>query len=99
MNDVPTNYVYSFAVFEEPDDTKKNKPLHLLEFCFTNQDGSSFETRMDISASIALIEQVTKRISGIIKRYPISDKSKDRRKNLDKVNEIPDNVTPIIDRL
>jgi hypothetical protein len=99
MKDIPTNYVYSFAVLEEPDDTKKNKPLHLLEFCFTNQDGSSFETRMDISASIALIEQVTKRISGIIKRYPISDKSKGRRKNLDKVKEIPDNVTPIIKKL
>jgi hypothetical protein len=91
MKDVPTNYVYSFVVVEESDNTKKNEPLNLLEFCFINQDGSSFETRMDISASIALIEQVTKRISDIINRYPISD--------TDKELKIPDNVTPIIKKL
>ena len=88
MKDLPDNYVYSFAVFEEPDNTKKNEPLNLLEFCFTNQDGSSFETTMDMSASIALVGQITKIASDIIKRYPISD--------LDEGEEIPDNVRPII---
>lgn len=88
MKDFPDNYVYSFAVLEESDNTKKNEPLNLLEFCFTNQDGSSFETVMDMSASIALVEQVTRIASDIIKRYPISD--------LDEGEEIPDNVRPII---
>ena len=88
MKDFPDNYVYSFAVLEESDNTKKNEPLNLLEFCFTNQDGSSFETVMDMSASIALVEQITRIASDIIKRYPISD--------LDEGEEIPDNVRPII---
>jgi hypothetical protein len=88
MKDIPDNYVYSFAVVEESDNTKKNEPLNLLEFYFTNQDGSSFETRMDMSASIALIGQVTKIASDIINRYPISD--------TDKELEIPDNVIQLL---
>jgi|TARA_R110000824_G_C14671406_1_gene619110 hypothetical protein len=88
MKDIPDNYVYSFAVVEESDNTKKNEPLNLLEFYFTNQDGSSFETRMDMSASIALIGQVTKIACDIIKRYPISD--------TDKELEIPDNIIQLL---
>ena len=71
---IPTNHVESFAVLEEPDDTKPGKPLHLIEIFLSNYNGESINSRMNIGCAMALVEQISKQVRKIVERYPVSDR-------------------------